>query len=470
MYKQNFMGRLFNWLALASLIIGLLLIPVTPSHAGPNSAQIEPGAGKWQTWVLTSGSELRPAAPPDKAATQKELAELETLASQRDAKALDQIAYWDAGSPNYRWNEIALAQIQSKPISNPRIGRLFALLNVAIYDALVTTWDAKYTYNRKRPSEVEPKLVTVLPNPASPAYPSEQAVAAEAASTILAYIYPDDTKIFEAKAEEAGHSRLLAGVNYPSDVTAGLAIGRAVAAKVIEWAKADGSDAKWTGTAPTGPGKWKGDKPLEPLAGSWKPWVLSSGSQLRSAPPPAYNSAEQKADLAEIRTYTRTLATNTKALYWQSFDGVNTTWLDWTSRHLFEQKLDTNAPRSARAYALLSVAQADAYIACFDSKYTYWAARPDMLDPTIKTMFPEPPHPTYPSAHGCVSYAKADVLAYLFPSDGKAIQVRAEEAGLSRIWAGIHLRSDVVAGSKVGQGVAQLVIEHAKHDGAIGTP
>ncbi|MCX6049340.1 MAG: vanadium-dependent haloperoxidase [Chloroflexi bacterium] len=470
MNKQYCFARLLTWLTLAGLLAGIGLTPALPLNAATSPAQIEPGAGKWQTWVLKSGSELRPAAPPDKAATQKELAELQTLASQRDAKALDQIAYWDAGSPNYRWNEIALAQIQSKPISNPRIGRLFALLNVAIYDAIITAWDAKYTYNRQRPSEVDPKLVTVLPNPASPAYPSEQAVAAGAASAILAYIYPDDAKTFEAKAEEAGRSRLLAGVNYPSDVTAGLALGRAVAAKVIERAKADGSDAKWTGTAPTGLGKWKGDKPLEPLAGSWKPWVLSSGSQLRSAPPPAYDSAQQKADLAEIRTYTRTLASNMKALYWQSFDGINTTWFDWASRHLFEQKLDTNAPRSARAYALLSVAQADAYIACFDSKYTYWAARPDMVDPTIKTMFPDPPHPTYPSAHGCVSYARADVLAYLFPSDGKVIQARAEEAGQSRMWAGIHFRSDIEAGSKLGQGVAALVIEHAKHDGAISTP
>lgn len=467
MHKQDWKTKGLTWLALTSFLVSLMLTPATPLRAGPQPTQIEPGAGKWQTWVLKAGNELRPAAPPDKAATQKELTELAKLSEQRDAKALAQITYWDAGSPNYRWNEIALAQVQSKPITNPRVGRLFALLNVAIYDAVIAAWDAKYAYNRQRPSEVATSLATVLPNPASPSYPSEQAVAAGAASAILAYIYPDDAASFNAKAEEAGRSRLLAGVNYPSDVTTGLALGRAVAAKLIERAKADGSDAKWTGTVPTGPGKWKGDKPIEPLAGAWKPWVLSSGSQLRSAPPPAYDSAQKQTELTELRTFTRTVASNTKAYFWQSFDGVNTVWLDWISRRLFEQKLDSNTPRSARVYALFSVVQADAYIACWDAKYTYWAARPDMLDPALKTVFTDPAHPSYPSAHGCVSGAKADLLAYLFPSDAKDIEARSQEAALSRLWAGIHFRSDLDAGLKLGQGVAKIVIEHAKHDGAV---
>ena len=88
--------------------------------------------------------------------------------------------------------------------------------------------------------------VVAVPN--SPAYPSEHAVAAGAASAVLSYIYPDDAKLFEDMAQQAGQSRVLAGVQYPSDVAAGLALGKAVAAKAIERAKADGSDAKWTGS------------------------------------------------------------------------------------------------------------------------------------------------------------------------------------------------------------------------------
>ena len=102
----------------------------------------------------------------------------------------------------------------------------------------------------------------------------------------------------------AGQSRLLAGVQYPSDVAAGLEIGRAVAAQVIERASDDGSDAKWTGTVPTGPGMWSGD-PLLPGMGTWKTWVLASGSELRPGPPPAFDSAQRAAELAEVKGYQR---------------------------------------------------------------------------------------------------------------------------------------------------------------------
>ena len=284
----------------------------------------------------------------------------------------------------------------------PRINRVLALLHVAVYDAIVAAWDAKYTYNRQRPSEVDRKFVTVLPNPASPGYPDERAVAAGAASSILAYAYPDDAQMFTDLAEAAAQSRLLAGVSFPSDVEVGLELGRAVAAKVIERAQADGSDVKWTGAPPTGPGFWVGDKPVEPLMGTWQPWVLSSGDQFRLPPPPAYDSAQKLAEIEEIKTYTHTFATNQSAFYWQSNVGTFS-FYDWAHRHIFEQKLDVNPPRAERVYALMSVAKHDAGIACYDSKYTYWAARPSMLDPSIKPLFPPPPHPSYPGAHGCNS-------------------------------------------------------------------
>ena len=69
---------------------------------------IEPKAGSWKTWILSAGDQLRPAAPPDEAATKAELADLTALASDRGTAELDQISYWDAGSPGYRWNEIAM--------------------------------------------------------------------------------------------------------------------------------------------------------------------------------------------------------------------------------------------------------------------------------------------------------------------------------------------------------------------------
>jgi hypothetical protein len=88
------------------VVITLALLGVVSSAL----AQVEPKAGTWKTHVLTSGSELRLPPPPDASTTQDELAELSTLAAQRDAAARDQISYWDAGWPGYRWTELGMSE------------------------------------------------------------------------------------------------------------------------------------------------------------------------------------------------------------------------------------------------------------------------------------------------------------------------------------------------------------------------
>ncbi len=93
-------------LKLCAAVIALPCFSILSAIGGRVGAQmsIEPGARAWRTHVLASGSELRLPAPPSAAASPTELAELRTLASQRTAAALDQINYWDAGSPGYRWS------------------------------------------------------------------------------------------------------------------------------------------------------------------------------------------------------------------------------------------------------------------------------------------------------------------------------------------------------------------------------
>jgi membrane-associated phospholipid phosphatase len=423
---------------------------------------IEPGAGAWHTWVLESGSELRLEPPPGTQATRDELRELRTLVEQRDAAALDQITYWDAGSPSYRWIELAMNQFQAKPMPPHRVSRIMSLLNVAVYDAMVAAWDSKYTYDRRSPADFDPQLTTVVETPSSPSYPSEHAVAAGAAAAILGYAFPSDAQRFVALAEEAGRSRALAGVSYPSDVRAGLELGRAVAAKVIARAQTDGSDAQWTGTVPVGPGLWVGTNPLEPLIGTWKPWVLSSGDQFRPGPPLAYDSAEKAAELAELHAIERTFPLTASAYFYQSFHGSPLVWYDAVSQRIFEYRLDKNPPRAALVYAVMSIANFDATIACFDAKYAYWAIRPSQLDPTLTTLFPPPNHPSYPAGHGCSSSAFATVQAHFFPRQADYIIGKANEAGNSRMVAGIHYRSDVEAGIALGRRVAEEVLAAAE--------
>ncbi|HEX2117486.1 MAG TPA: phosphatase PAP2 family protein, partial [Alphaproteobacteria bacterium] len=96
-----------------------------------------------------------------------------------------------------------------------------ALLHAAMYDAMVATWDAKRSYQRPRPKQLDPALATLVPAPSSFSFPSEHAAAAGAAAEVLAYLFPDRAEYFQGRAEEAAQSRVIAGVQFPSDTTAG---------------------------------------------------------------------------------------------------------------------------------------------------------------------------------------------------------------------------------------------------------
>jgi hypothetical protein len=196
----------------------------------------------------------------------------------------------------------------------------------------------------------------------------------------------------------------------------------------------------------------------------------ASGSQLRPGPPPAFDSAELAAELAEVKNVPRgpaAYATNRAAFFWQGVPFKTVfLWLDITHQKVFEYRWDDNPPRAARAYAIFSVAFYDAFVACFDAKYTYWAIRPFQLDLTLTTLFATPNHPSYPGAHASVSGAAGEALAYLFPRDAAYFQSQAREAADSRIWAGIHFRSDTEIGLGLGRAVARLVIERAQNDGS----
>src|SRR5258708_35028864 len=128
---------------------------------------------------------------------------------------------------------MTINEIKKFNVGTVRGERALALVHVAIYDAMVAAWDSKYAYNRPRPSRLDKDFTTVIPNPHSPSYPSEHAVAAGAAAAGLAYLFPTDAQAILAQADEAGRARLLAGGQYPTDAQAGLDFGHPVPALVI---------------------------------------------------------------------------------------------------------------------------------------------------------------------------------------------------------------------------------------------
>ena len=182
---------------------------------------------------------------------------------------------------------------------------------------------------------------------------------------------------------------------------------------------------------------------------------------MRPGPPPDCRSPQGQAELAEVRNYPRTFETNAAAFYWQS---GRSNWNNVIDQKIFEYRLDSNPPRAARVYALAYIAAYDATVACWDAKYTYWAIRPFMLG--VTPLFTTPNHPSYPAAHGCYSGSISAVLAYLFPHDAVDLNALGNEAGESRLWAGIHFRSGIDAGLALGRAVAKLVIERARKDGS----
>ena len=451
-----------------TLAVVLLLFCLPPAHAA-QTGPVEPQAGTWKTWVISSGRNYRVPPPPDGATTKQELDQLAQLAAKRDQPALDIVAYWDTGSPSYRWSEIAVAELVKRGIPWQLSARDLSLMHIAIYDAMVAAWDSAYAYNRPPPNAVKNNLTTAIPNPAYPPYPSAHAVAAGAASEVLAYVFPDRAEFFRDKAQQAALSRVIAGANYPSDVTAGMALGKRVAALVIERGKTDGTDAKWTGKVPVGPGLWRGTNPILPMAGTWKPWVLSSQSEFRPGPPIPYDSPQKAAELAELKNFHRTPLTNNEATFWEVAVGglrAHQYWNEQVSRKTLEYRLDGDPPRAARAFVLPFVTLYDAGTACWDAKYTYWAIRPFQLDPDVKPLFTTPNHPSYPAAHACASISVTRALGYLFPRDAADFAALGERAAESRIWAGIHYRSDINAGRQVAIGVSDKVIARAKQDGA----
>jgi membrane-associated phospholipid phosphatase len=427
-------------------------------------AQVEPGAGKWKTWVIPSGSALRLPAPPDSQITATELQWVKECVPQRDQAILDAIHYWDAGSPGYRWMQMAQQSVVSASLPTPLQTRALALVAAAISDATIAAWDSKYAYARRHPSDLDPGVAPVVAVPQSPSYPSEHAVAAGAAAAVLAYLFPDQAATFADMATQAATSRVMAGVAFPSDVFSGLDLGQSVGKAVIAYAQSDGSAQAISVSYPPSPGVWSSPNPVAPGAGSWKPWVLTTAQDFRPSPPPAFRSDAANTQYAAVKNLNRTNTTNHLAWFWQP--GFFQPWLQQVDLEIFQNHLDLNPPRAARTYAYETIAQQDATLACWDAKYTYLELRPSQADSTIQPIFAIPQHPGYPSGHACASGASAAIMSVLFPTDAALFASMANDAGTSTFDALIHTQLDVSQGLALGTQVGQKVGARASADGA----
>jgi hypothetical protein len=208
---------------------------------------------------------------------------------------------------------------------------------------------------------------------------------------------------------------------------------------------------------------WVGTDPLEPLQGTWKPWLLTRGDQFRPGPPPAVGSAEFEEELAVLKRINshptpsqRAIATNFAT---KSLDFV------WEPGYALVRRERLSVPREVRLLAPFAVLYLDAFIAAHDAKYLYWRLRPNMADPTIAPLIPQPNHPAYVSNAAIIASAVAELVGYMFPQEAARWQYLSEEAGLSRIYGGIHYPSDERAGSQMGKSIAALAIRRDQLNG-----
>jgi membrane-associated phospholipid phosphatase len=244
-----------------------------------------------------------------------------------------------------------------------------------------------------------------------------------------------------------------------------LRIGAEVGTETVQRLRADGFDIPWSGSVPTGTGVWASQlepprAPLLPRFGQVKTFFLGAGDQFRPGPPPAVGSPAFQSALAEVRWHSdhRTPAQQKVAEFWAMATGplVAGFWNEVADSLASRDRLPER--EAAEALARMNTAAFDANVACHDAKYTYWLARPSQMDRQIVTAIGLPNHPSYPSNHSCLSGTAALVLADRFPRDAATLGAMSDEAGVSRIYAGLHYRFDLDAGMHIATNVARLAV------------
>jgi len=486
-------------------------IELAPKTAAYTFSSTDENGGKWRPVVLANATAI-PVEVPKAANTpeyQAELAQLRQIAQNLTNDQQSAIEYWGTNAL-VRWNEIA-RELSAKynlppvanadgtypipnaanpgvyplfPFSNPVYSaRAYAYWSVAQYDALIAAWHYKYLYNRPAPYVADAGITPALPRQNLPAYPSEDAVIAAASKEVLTAMFPLEAEFLQKKMEEHLNSRLWAGMNTQSDLTAGQALGKSVATTVLGRSKTDGmknavgNQAKWDSleTAAKAKYNWNWESmetpqrpPMLPFFGQLKPWCIPNVEAVRPAAPPAIGSPQFETAVQELKDLRKNLTAEQRQIanYWA--DGVSTYtppghWNRTTSELILENLM--NPLRAARTFAYLNMAGMDCGISCWDTKTFYYYPRPAQVIPGFRSILGLPNFPSYTSGHSTFSAGAATVLGHLFPGKAAGLEKMAKEASESRIYGGIHYRFDCEVGLAVGKKIGESAIALAKVDG-----
>lgn len=477
-----------------------------------NPLSIDVQAGDWKPFIVSASSVTTIPTPEPVTSDlyKSELKSLKELSKTLTPEQVKIINYWKVGSI-LRWNEI-LRELVAKhnlppyqnpdgtypvpsaanpfsypefPFSNPPYAaRAYAYVSIAQYDALIAAWKYKKQFNRPAPYKTDESISVSVPKSNLSSYPSEDAVVSGASLVIMKLLFPADIPYITRMAEDEKNYRLWSGANVQSDIAAGDSLGRWVARKIIARAKTDGmstaggnaalwlkleDDCKARGETPWISLESPKRPPMLPSFGKVKPILFNAAdiATLRPAAPPLVNSAEMKKEISEIVEFTKNpTKERTKIVnFWADGVGTYTPPGHWNAIASTEfASKQYSEIRWARNLALLNSAMMDAAIVCWDTKYFYFNPRPCQLEPSIKTLTGVPNFPAYTSGHSTFSGAAAGILSYLVPEKATEFKSKATDASNSRLFGGIHYRSDCEQGLKAGYKIGDLAIAKAKED------
>lgn len=277
--------------------------------------------------------------------------------------------------------------------------------------------------------------------------------------------------------------------------------GKLMSMAIMTWARTDGGHEAWgpirrsraNYVPPSGAGKWSATPPafaapLLPYWGENRPFVMKSAADCPAPPPPDYSEETTSAfykDGLEVYKIS-TAATQEQrqfALYWADDAGKSPTpaghWVYIANDLLRSRK--ASLAMAAETFARLNIAMSDAFVAAWHTKYKLNVVRPVtygqvVIDSNwVPSLIPTPPFPDYPSGHSVQSAAASMVLDMAFGADTaftdnahndrgwgprtfKNFKAAADEAAISRLYAGIHYRFAIEGGKPQGRCVAAKVL------------
>jgi hypothetical protein len=378
------------------------------------------------------------------------------------------------------WADIAATPVNGAPAATgtpeeqrPTYSVDLATVHLAIYDAVMAIEPTH------QPFAIKPT--------AAAAGASQEAAIAAAAYGVLRGLFPARSASYQA-----AYDSYVAALPDGEAKTRGLAVGTEVATGMLALRANDGRSVVLPAYVPgSAPGQFRGANPIGRFNPYIKPFSITTASQFRAPGPPALTSAAYANEVNETRTLgsatstTRTPDQTELARFATEPPGIS------AARNFPNfAKTSGSLGEHARLLAMVWVAQADATIACFESKYHYEAWRPSSAitladsyanagitaDPAWTPVVPTPNHPEYPAAHSCASSALAEALRGFYGTSQITFDVDStvsgttrhytsttafvDDMGIARIAGGMHFRTATVDGAALGRSVANWVVTH----------